>query len=296
MAILFALTAAFCFASLGVTVKRGLQRNTIFTALTVAFACAALVTALFTLAAVPEGVTMGAVMIFIAAGVAGEGVGRISFLTAVHFLGPSRATPIQTATYPVLSLIGGVILFSEAVTVWRAAGAAAIVAGIWAIASDEEKPDVGSPARRGGRSRRWVYFLPVLAGIGFAVSDLVRKTGMAMVPHPAFGAMIGACTVLVIGGVVLSSSPRLRSQVRLEPGWHWFLLSGVLGGCGVLLVFMALERGEISVVGPIIMAQPMMVVLLSAVFLRGIEKLTWRLVAGVALTVLGVITISFSGS
>ena len=290
MAVLFAVGAACCFAVLGVALKRGLQQNNIVAGMGLTLLCSALTAGAFTLVSLPEGVTLRAVSIFISAGVVGEGVGRTSFLLAVYFLGPSRATPLQTATYPVLSLIGGLLLFSEDVTALRAAGAAAIAAGIWAITRGEEHPP-GAP-----RSGRWVFFLPVMAGVGFAVSDLVRKTGMEMVPYPAFGALIGAATALTMGAAALVISPRLRSQLKLRPGWQWFLLSGAMGGCGVVLVFTALQRGDISVVGPIIMAQPMIVVLLSAVLLRGIEKLTMRLVTGVAVTVLGVIALSVSGA
>lgn len=289
MAVLTALGAACCFSALAVAMKRGLERNTVIAGMGVMLMCSVLVTGAFTLASVPEGVTQRAVWVFVAAGVVGEGVGRTSFLLAVYFLGPSRATPLQTATYPVLSLIGGLLLFSESVSTLRVVGAAAIAAGIWTITGEEDPQ--GAP--RGGR---WVYFLPVTAGVGFAVSDLVRKTGMEMVPYPAFGALIGAGTALTIGAVVVTSLPRLRSQMKLRTGWQWFLLSGSLAGCGVVLVFMALQMGDVSVVGPIIMSQPMIVVVLSAVLLRGIEKLTLRLVTGVAFTVLGVITISASGA
>lgn len=291
MALLSAVGAAFCFAALGVALKRGLHRNTIVTGIGMTLMCSALTTGAFTLAALPEGVTLRAVSTFIAAGVVGEGVGRTSFLLAVHFLGPSRATPVQTATYPVLSLIGGLLLFAEEVTALRAAGAAAIAAGIWVIARGDEEGPQGAP--RGGR---WVFFLPVMAGVGFAASDLVRKTGMEIVPYPAFGALVGAATALTMYAAALAFSPRLRSRLMLRPGWQWFLLSGALGGCGVVLVFRSLEMGDVSVVGPIIMSQPMIVVVLSAVLLRGIEKLTLRLVTGVAVTVLGVVVVSVSGA
>ena len=118
---------------------------------------------------------------------------------------------------------------------------------------------------------------------------------MEETPHPAFGAVSGTITIILLWTVILALTPRLRATVRLEPGWQWFIPTGLLAGLGVLAVFRALEGGDVSVVGPIIMSQPLIVVFFSALFLRDLEKLTWRVVAGAAMTVLGVVTLSVSG-
>lgn len=292
MSVVYALAAALSFATLAIVVTRGLRNNSLMTGLLVSLPAGACVTGVFTLFNMPSQVSVRAVGIFVAAGIIGEGVGRTSFIAAVSRLGPSTATPIQTATYPVFALVGGVLLFSEAVTAWRVVGAACITAGIWALVG-------GSPssATRDGESGtrwRWAYLLPVLGGLAFAGSDLVRKLGVVEAPYPAFGAVVGTASIMVLWAVVALSVPRIRNMVTFEPGWQWFLLTGVLAGFGVLSVFRALDAGEVSVVGPIIMAQPLAVVVLSGIFLRDLEKLTWRIVSGAALTVLGVILVSLS--
>lgn len=292
MSVLYAVAAACSFAALAIFVARGLRNNSLTTALLVSLPVGACVTGAFTLFNLPAQVSARAVGIFVAAGIIGEGLGRTSFIAAVSRLGPSTATPIQTATYPVFALLGGLILFSEAVTPWRVVGAASIAAGIWALVGDGES----APNAPGGRSSgwRWAYLLPVSGGLAFAGSDLVRKLGVLESPYPAFGAVVGTASMMVIWGLAALTVPRIRKAVTFEPGWQWFLLTGFLAGIGVLSVFRALDAGEVSVVGPIIMAQPLVVVTLSAVFLRDLEKLTRRIVAGAALTVLGVILVSLS--
>ena len=294
MSILFALSAACCFAALGITAKRGVQGNSIVTALLVSLPVGAVVMLVFMALDMPENVSLRAVGLFVAAGIIGEGLGRTSFILAVERIGPSTATPIQTATYPVLALVGGVVLFSEVVTGWRVAGAAFIVAGIWALVGGEKRSGSAHMAGRAVRRRRWPYLLPVVGGLAFASSDIVRKLGLSETPSPAFGALLGTLTMLVIWTVVVVSVPRIRSIAKPGPGWQWFLLTGVLAGLGVLSVFRALQAGDVSVVGPIIMAQPLVVVLLSAIFLRDLERLTWKIVTGAALTVLGVVLIALS--
>ena len=294
MSVLYALGAACSFAALAITVARGFRHNSFVTALLVSLPVGALVAAVFMIWDMPTGVSPRAVGLFAAAGIIGEGLGRTSFILAVNRLGPSTATPIQTATYPVFALVGGLVLFSETVTGWRVAGAAAIVCGIWALTGGEQQP-AGSPGYgRAGRRPRWAYLLPVMGGLSFASSDLVRKLGLSETPAPAFGALVGTVTMFAIWVVVVVAVPRVRRIAKRGPGWQWFLLTGVFAGFGVLLVFRALDVGEVSVVGPLIMAQPLIVVLLSAIFLRDVERLTRKIVTGAALTVLGVIVITVS--
>ena len=294
MPVLFAMAAACFFATVGITAKRGVQQNGIVTALVISLPVGALVMLLFVILDMPESVSLRAVGLFVAAGIIGEGLGRTSFILAVQRLGPSTATPIQTATYPVLALVGGVLLFSETVTGMRVAGAMSIVAGIWALVGGDEDP---ARRRAGGdlaRGHRWVYLLPVVGGLSFATSDIVRKLGLIETPSPAFGALVGNVTIVAVWVLVLVSSPRIRRVARPGPGWQWFLVTGVFAGLGVLSVFGALGAGDVSVVGPIIMAQPLVVVVLSALFLRDLERLTWKIVAGAMLTVLGVVLITIT--
>ena len=294
MSVLFALAAACFFAGVGIAAKRGVQHNSIVTALVVSLPVGALVMLLFALFDLPETVSSTGIGLFVAAGFIGEGVGRTSFILAVQRIGPSTATPIQTASYPVLALVGGVLLFSETVTPLRVVGAVSIVAGIWALVGGEGTRDGAVTAERRTRGGRWAYLLPVVGGLAFASSDIVRKLGLVEIPFPAFGALVGNVTIVAVWALVIALVPRVRNLARPGPGWQWFLLTGVLAGLGVLSVFQALGSGDISVVGPIIMAQPLVVVFLSALFLRDLEHLTWKIVMGAVLTVLGVILITIS--
>ncbi|MDE0370668.1 MAG: EamA family transporter [bacterium] len=295
MPVVFALLAAASFSALAITVTRGFRNNSLMTGLMVSLPVGAVVTGAFTLADPPTGLTLRAILFFVAGGIVGEGVGRTAFIFAVRLIGPSTATPLQTATYPALALVGGWILLSEPVTGWRVAGAVAIAAGITVLVRGQPGSGGAGGLREPVKGGRWAYLLPVLGGISFASSDLLRKLGLEETPHPPFGAVSGTITIILLWIVILALAPRLRATVSLEPGWQWFIPTGLLAGLGVLSVFQALESGDVSVVGPIIMSQPLMVVFFSALFLRDLEKLTSKVVGGAALTVLGVVTLSFSG-
>jgi uncharacterized membrane protein len=63
----------------------------------------------------------------------------------------------------------------------------------------------------------------------------------------------------------------------------------------VFLVILALSMGAVSVVAPLTNVTPIFVLLLSAMFLRGIEMLNARVVGGTLLIVLGAFLITALG-
>ena len=69
--------------------------------------------------------------------------------------------------------------------------------------------------------------------------------------------------------------------------WY-FIGAGAAENAGVFLVLVALSLGEVSVVVPLFGTAPLFVLLMTYVFLRGIDRLSWRLVLGSTLIVLGV--------
>ena len=71
-------------------------------------------------------------------------------------------------------------------------------------------------------------------------------------------------------------------------GASWFALTGLLNGAAVLSLYIALNAGPVYLVSPIVATYPLFTLALSAAFLRH-EQLTRRLLAGVVLTVAGVV-------
>jgi drug/metabolite transporter, DME family len=69
---------------------------------------------------------------------------------------------------------------------------------------------------------------------------------------------------------------------------RYFILVGVAENAAVCLNLVALGLGTVSVVAPLVGTAPLFVLLMSFLFLRGVEALSWRVVLGVLLIVLGV--------
>jgi drug/metabolite transporter (DMT)-like permease len=68
-----------------------------------------------------------------------------------------------------------------------------------------------------------------------------------------------------------------------------FLGGGIAENTGVFLVLVALGLGEVSVVTPLAGMAPLFVLLPTGIFLRGMMNLSWRIMAGAILIVLGVL-------
>jgi drug/metabolite transporter (DMT)-like permease len=295
MVVLLASIAAVSFAAGSVLAKRGLQNTNALTALIVSSGVAALILGSVVLLDRPDNVTVNALWLFAAAGIAGDGVGRFSMLGAVDRLGPSLAIPIQTAAYPLIAVSGGVVVLSETVTLPQLFGAVTVVGGIWVLLAPGRDELSGADPSKPLSGMRWAALpLPVLAGVGFAVSDLFRKSGLDETPDPAFGALVAVGTMLTILVVATAAVPRLRQQIKVGEGWGWLVAAGVSIAVALLTLFEALEGGAVSAVGPIIAAQPLAVVGLSWALLHNIERVTLRMVIGAALVVAGVILIAVS--
>lgn len=294
MVIFLATVAAVSFAAGSVTAKRGMQNTSVVAALMISSGVAAIILGIVVAFDPPHGVTLTAVVLFVIAGLVGDGIGRFSMLGAVDRLGPSTAIPIQTATYPLIAVTGGIVVLSEKVSLVQGAGAFTVVAGIWILLGPHTtEPVTDEVAESERKTRRFsVLVLPVIAGVGFAVSDLFRKLGLDETPDPAFGALIAVTSMLLIMAVAVGAVPKMRSQIRVGPAWGWLVVAGACIAVALLALFKALDGGTVSVVGPIIAAQPLAVVVLSWALLHNIERVTLRMVAGAVLVVGGVVLIA----
>ena len=73
-------------------------------------------------------------------------------------------------------------------------------------------------------------------------------------------------------------------------GKLWFAANGICNGIGTLLLYMALGAGPVSLVAPLYATYPLFTVGMSVIFLGNV-RITFRLVAGTALTVGGVVLV-----
>ncbi len=227
--------------------------------------------------------TLTAFALFVLAGLIGTVAGRVLRFFAIEAVGASITGAFMNVT-PLVSSGLAILLLGEHVTIPIVAGTLVIVAGATLLST-------------GGRSlgvRPAQLWLPILSATCFGIVAILRKIalgGMAPVP----GTAVNVTTALVVFTGFLLASGQRDAMICRGPSLLYFLAAGVTENLGVFLVVLALSIGSVSVVSPLTNVTPLFVILFSMLFLRGVETLNARVVAGAALIVVGAILITALG-
>jgi len=297
---IFAVLASLSFASSQILMKIGTRDTSVIAGLLVSLAtgsAASLIACLLTERA--GSFDLSTALLFAVAGFFGTGIGRILTIMSVDRLGPSTSVPLQGSAYPVAAVLFGVFFLNERMHTSQVGGFALILVGVWLLARFEVAPAMSPPTtgRSPDREQRKRFFqpgaaLPLLAGLCYATSDIFQKEGVQTLHDPILGVTIGVITGSSFWLVAGLAYKPLRKKIRFGKGTVYFALSGIFGTAAILAVIRAFETGNLSVVTPITAAQPLPTLLLSAIFLRGIERITPSIVVGALSVLLGTVLIS----
>jgi drug/metabolite transporter (DMT)-like permease len=278
---LLALVTAVTFGLTPVVVKSGFRRGGSTTAaMIIGLVVAVPITCVpaLLLGVHLDQLTAVAFVAFVLGGLAGNAVGRRWNFQAIDLLGPSRASAIR-ASSPVITTLIAAILYAEPVTPARWAAVLAIVGGVMLVTWQPGE------SRRGWLGIGVAY---ALAGaVSYGIRPLIIKFGLEDANLPAAAAVIGAVAALVYT-ILIEDRERLRS-VRHDAGFRVFLFAGVLVAVGLTTLTFGLSEGDVSIVYPLVASAPLFTLGFTAILLRGVELLNWRVVLGVVAVVFGVI-------
>jgi uncharacterized membrane protein len=276
-----ALASALSSAAATVLISHGLRRYGAYTGmwinLVVGTVCVWLTVLLTGGVGRPRG---AAIAYFALAGLVGTVGGRLLRFVAIEMVGASISAALINL-HPLVSSGLAIAILGERVTPPVLIGTLVIVSGTTLLSV-------------GGRSagvRPALLVLPLLSAACFGVVAVLRKIGLGgMAPIPGFAVNVTAALVaytafLVASGQTLLMTCRGTSLVQ-------FVLAGVAENLSVLLLILALSLGAVSVAAPLASVSPVFVLVLSLFFLRGIEILNRRIVAGTLLIVAGIYLIT----
>ena len=276
----YALVTAFSFGLSAVLVRRGLSESTAVTATLVISGVQVVVLSLLLLLS-PPSLSWAAVGYFVIAGLLAATMGRTLNYMSIDRLGVPISTSLS-GTNPLFTIVFASILIGDAVETSTVAGTALVVAGIALIS--------GWGGENGVRKGDLV--IPLTAASLYALSSIVRKTALTLLPEPVLGAVVGALASLVTYPIVLRLMNRV-GDLRLTRGsLPYFAAAGVSNSVAWVSMYMATQSGSVSVVSAIIGANPLFGLLLSALFLRDVERITSRTVAGCLVIVAGITVIT----
>jgi DME family drug/metabolite transporter len=228
--------------------------------------------------------TMKGIVLFVLAGIIGTVAGRFLRFMAIQRLGASIASPLNNLN-PLVSTGLAILLLGEHVTVPILAGTVVIVAGATLLS-------MGGQQQVGFRAR--YLMLPLLSAICFGTVAIFRKLALADIGAIA-GTAINVTTALMVFTAFLIASSDRRGLACDAQSVGYFVGAGLAENLSVFLTVVALGLGTVSVVTPLTSTSPIFVLVLSPFLLRGVERVTGRIVVGTVLIVLGVYLITALG-
>jgi drug/metabolite transporter (DMT)-like permease len=282
-----ALAAAIAYALSFILAKRGMRYSTSITITFVSLLVQTIVlfTMVFAFTGIPA--TPASVFsIFIIAGVLQAVVRQLTYI-GIEKIGVARSGPIR-ASVPLWSAAVAIVFLNERLTPAIASGTLLVCAGIVLISwrADQGVKDF----------RPWYVIAPLAAAILGGVVYPLRRYALQLSDEPIyFGAVVGAiglfCTFFYL------ALPTTREKLVWDRrSLGYFIGGGAFESLGLLLVLYALTYGPVVVVTPLTATLPLWVVIGGKLFLRDVEKITARIVAGALLVVAGTIAISLAKS
>jgi uncharacterized membrane protein len=220
------------------------------------------------------------VALFALAGLIGTVAGRLLRFVAIDKVGAPIAAALNNL-HPLFSAALAIALLGERVTPPIAAGTVVIIAGTMLLSAGGRRVGV----------KPWHLAVPVVSAACFGVVAILRKVGLEHT-GAVIGSAVNVTTALLAFSAFLVASGQRSAMAAGGRSLATFVAAGVLENAAVFMTVVALGTGAVSVVTPLTATAPVFVLLLSALFLRGVDALTGRVVLGTALTVAGVALIT----
>ena len=280
---MLALASALCSAVATMLIQRGLRRGNFYAGFWINIAVGMIGLWSIVLLFVPRAdYHWSAVPYFIFSGVVGTAAGRLFRVAAIEKVGAPVAAAILNLS-PFISTGLAILLLGERVTLPILLGTLVIVLGTILLSL--------SGKYVGFRVRHLIY--PFLSASCFGLVAIIRKLGLGHA-GPLFDSAVNNTAAMVAATTFVLVSGNRGALVCDGRSILYFIGGGIMENTGVFLVLLSLGLGEVSVVTPLAGTAPLFVLLLTLLFLRGVEKLSWRIIVGAVLIVLGVFLLTGS--
>jgi len=228
--------------------------------------------------------TSAGILIFVGVGLFQPGLTRLLSYKGIDALGVAITDPIR-ATTPLFSAAMAIVFLGEKITLPIIVATLMIISGITLLSWRS-----GSMRLAGSAVYLWY---PIAASALAGATQVVRKFGMAAVPHPFLAAAVTASSSFVVSIVTLWYVEKSQETWKMNRQcFWWFLAAGVTISLGMVCIYYALDLGKVSVVIPISSTGPFFSLILAAIFLRDVERVTLRIVISAAMIVGGVVLLT----
>ncbi|HYJ16296.1 MAG TPA: DMT family transporter [Candidatus Limnocylindria bacterium] len=230
-------------------------------------------------------VTVASLLIFVGVGFFQPGLTRLLTYKGIDALGVAITDPIRAST-PLFSAAMAIVFLGEEITLPIIVATLMIIGGITLLSWRR-----GAMKLAGSAVYLW---FPIAASVLAGASQVVRKFGMAAVPHPFLAAAVTATSSLIISVLVMWYVEKTQEtwKINRQCVW-WFIAAGITVSFAMTSIYHALDLGKVSVVIPLSSTAPLFSLILTALFLRDVERVTLRIAISTMLIVSGVALISW---
>ncbi|MFC3882218.1 DMT family transporter [Bacillus songklensis] len=313
-----ALLAAFTFACANVMVKKGTTSksvdNGVFLSIVITFLISGIIAVgrgLF-----QDGMTFTAKGIwwFVLAGLLTAFIGRTLLFTSIQHLGSVRASAIKRLnpfftvligvlflheSLNIVMIIGMVFIFGSFATLIYESFAAAGKAKKELAVTTETNRQTGRLIKKGIQKNAWIRWIQVFASLGYlfglisalaySIGYVVRKEGLAEIPDPYLGTMIGAFAGIIIFLTLSLFQERYRQSIRSAfSGFRpWLFGAGMATSLGQIFYFSALTHSGVSQVALIASMDVIFTLFLSSWVFKTNEGITKTVIFASIIAMMG---------
>jgi uncharacterized membrane protein len=199
-------------------------------------------------------------------------------------IGVARSVPVSSSS-PMLASILAVFFIGESWSLQNFTGTLLVILGVIIISRSRTEQTTW-------RKTDLVY--PIMAALSFALASNFRKFGLLMTNLPIMAAAVNNATALLLAAAMLQAKGGTRLLRISRRTLGWFVGAGICNTTGMLLNFYALSFGKLVIVEPLVHTNPVLSVLLTAVFLRDVEAVNLRVALGATCTVTGTVLLFIS--
>lgn len=227
------------------------------------------------------------ILIFVAGGALGTGLGRLSLYVGADHVGASVNNAVAN-TRPAFASVFAVFFLGELVRTPTVVGILLLTVGVVTV-SLSRGGDI-----TGWKKRELSY--PLVAAVATGAGNVIRRFGLETTSITSIEAVVineSVAFVVILSFVFAQHGSQTRSFLtETREIYGIFVAAGVLEGLGVLSLFLALQRGPVTIVDPLSSTTAVLAVVLSYWLLPDVERITRMLVVGALLVFVGVVFIT----
>ena len=288
MAATFAIISAFLYSLAMITAQIGLKDTDTFSGALISMTFSFIGSLFLFIYYVPiSHFANWGLIYFIISGLSGPCLGRFLLFIGINRLGSSIASTLYSIK-PLFSAVAAVLILGENLTTGIAAATVIMVAGLAIVSFEESGKRIES-----SWSKKDLIF-PIMAGAAYGLANVFRKIGLNINHDPMMGVVAQNVTALWFSlTMALLKKNHQQVTVNYRKAWIVFGLSGIFSVLGQLAMFHALNIGSVIIVSPLSTISPLFIIVIAGIFLRKVERITWRIVLGAVLIIGGTFILSF---